>query len=121
MTRCLTLYLDVFGREALARSSRDHGRSPSAVVRIAARAYLAGAGSDRLARRPPPRPPGLGDDELPVHVAFDETLWLALVREAKEQRIDPSRLVEHSTLLYLADVDSGRVAATVRDAVIGEG
>ena len=119
MTCRLTLYLDEFGSEALRRSSRAHGRSPSALVAVAARVYLAATGEDRLARRPPPRPPGLSGDGEPVRVTLDEALWLALVEEARELRVDPMRLVEHSMLLYLADVDSGRLAATVSDAALG--
>lgn len=119
MTCRLTLYLDEFCFEALERSSSAHARSPSGLVAIAARVYLASAGDDRLARRPPPRRAGRGEDEQAVRVTLDDSLWAELVEAARELCVDPMRLVEHSMLLYLADLDSGRLAAAVSNAALG--
>jgi hypothetical protein len=84
------------------------GRSRDAVIRTAARYYLADRDSGRVAWHVPPflrrgDPNGAGTD-----VELDEATTKALEDEVRRQGIAPGRLVEHALLYFLADLDSGR-------------
>jgi hypothetical protein len=115
------LELDDFGREALEAHVRS-GSTRDAVIRTAARYYLADRDSGRVAWRPPrfarrdDPPAGAVTD---VHL--DEDTMEALKEEARRQRIAAPRLAEHALLYFLADLDSGRAALRLGDAVEDEG
>jgi hypothetical protein len=104
------LVLDDFGKEALQAQVRG-GSSHDAVVRTAARYYLAERGSGRVASRPPRfvhaelRRAGAVTD-----VQLDKATLKALETEARRQGIPLNRLAEHTLLYFLADLDSGRAA-----------
>jgi hypothetical protein len=103
----LKVQLDDFGKEALRAQMRGR-RSRDAVIRTAARYYLADRDSGRVAWRVPPfvrrgDPNGAGTD-----VELDAATKEALEEEARRQGIAPGRLVEHALLYFLADLDSGR-------------
>jgi hypothetical protein len=104
----VNLELDDFGREVLEAQVRDGG-SYGAVMRRAARYYLADRGSGRVAWRPPrfvrreyPRVCTVTDVEL------DEDTMEALEEEARRHGMAADRLAEHALLYFVADLDSGR-------------
>ena len=111
------LELDDFGRQALdaevrRRSTRD------AVIRTAARYYLADRGSGRLAWRPPRFARAHDPAEGAItDVDLDEDTVEALEDEARRLGVTPHRLAEHALLYFLADLDSGRAAARLGDAL----
>jgi hypothetical protein len=113
------LELDDFGKEALEAQVRA-GSSRDAVMRTAARYYLADRGSGRLAWRPPlfvrtgdRRARAVTDIEL------DQDTLEALEDVARRQGVAAHRLAEHALLYFLADLDSGRAAARLGDALEG--
>jgi hypothetical protein len=113
------LELDDFGKEALEAQVRS-GSSRDAFIRTAARYYLADRGSGRVSWQPPRflrrdarRAPAVTEVEL------DEETMKALEEEARRHSLSAARLAEHALLYYLADLDSGRAAARVRDALEG--
>jgi hypothetical protein len=115
------LELDDFGREALEAHVRS-GSSRDAVIRTAARYYLADRESGRVAWRPPrfarrDNPPA----GTVTDVHLDEDTMEALEEEARRQGIAAPRLAEHALLYFLADLDSGRAALRLGDAVEGAG
>jgi hypothetical protein len=110
------LELDDFGKQALEAQVR-RGSTRDAVIRTAARYYLADRGSGRLAWRPPRLV--LGDEQSHgiVDVELDEHTREALEEEAKRQGMAAPRLAEHALLYFLADLDSGRAAARLAETL----
>jgi hypothetical protein len=108
--------LDSFGREALEAHMRRTGESPADALDVAVRYYLGDSGSGRLAWQAPRQ---LGDRETsdPRKLALDDDLHEELRREARRQRVSPDQLAMHALLYYLADLDSGRAAARLGDAM----
>jgi hypothetical protein len=117
MSKSMTLRLDQFGRQALADFADERHDSASKVVRTASLYYLADRDSGRSAWRVPgflqASPPG--DERLEVDL--DDETWTALAKEARGQGVDPARLAEHALLYYFADVEGGRLADRLGEAV----
>jgi hypothetical protein len=114
------LELDDFGREALEAQVRG-GCSRDAVIRTAARYYLADRGSGRIAWGPPRF---ARRDDHPAatvtDVQLDAETTEALEKEARRHGIPAPRLAEHALLYFLADLDSGRAAVRLGDALEDE-
>jgi hypothetical protein len=111
------LELDDFGNQALEAQVRS-GSSRDAFIRTAARYYLADRGSGRVSWQPPRY---LRKDarraQAVTEVELDEETMEGLEEEARRHGLPADRLAEHALLYYLADLDSGRAAARVRDAL----
>ena len=118
--REVTLTLEQFGRTSLETRALALDVPVGALVRQAVLYYLAVRGGSRSALSIPrfardrPETP---DDRLDVTFELDEADWSALEVEAVHQRVPLERLIEHAALLFLADVDSGRIAVRI----VGEG
>jgi hypothetical protein len=111
------LELDDFGKQALEAQVRS-GSSREAFIRTAARYYLADRGSGRVSWRPPRYLRKGARHALAVtEVELDDETMEALEEEARRHSLPAARLAEHALLYYLADLDSGRAAARVRDAL----
>jgi hypothetical protein len=52
-----------------------------------------------------------------VEVELGQRAWQTLVEEAASQAVAPETLARHALLFFLADADSGRLAATVERAL----
>jgi hypothetical protein len=114
--REVTLSLEQFGHTALEARAVDFDVPVSALVRQAALYYLAVRGSERTALRIPRfAREAQGEHRMELEVELDEADWSALEVEAVHQRVPIERLLEHAVLLFLADIDSGRVAARILD------
>jgi hypothetical protein len=117
MSEDVTLNLDEFGQEALASVAGSGRRgSVAAAVRTALLYYLA----DRDAGRPAWRVRATGSDSRftrRLRVKLDEDTWRALAGEAGRQGATPGALAVHAVMYYLADLDSGRLAASLKDAL----
>ena len=104
--RSTTLPMETFGKQAVEQYAETTGTSVSAVVRAAARYYLADRDSEKHAWRVPRfvreggrRPPG---EELTVDV--DDATWAAIEQEALRQGVTAALLTQHAVLYYLADL-----------------
>lgn len=116
MTRDVTLHVDDFGQHALERFTRRGEGSMARAVRMASIYYL----NDRDAGRPAWRVPRLEGDSHPskrLRIELDDATWAALSEEADRQGVPTDLLALHALLYYLADIDSGRVAALLEDAL----
>jgi hypothetical protein len=116
MTRDVTLHVDDFGQHALERFTRRSEGSMAKAVRIASVYYL----NDRDARRPAWLVPDFAADSQSsgrLQVELDDVTWGALSEEADRQGVATEVLAMHALLYYLADIDSGRVAALLEDAL----
>jgi predicted DNA-binding ribbon-helix-helix protein len=116
VTREVTLHLDEFGQRAFERLTMHRKGSADAAVRTACLYYLADRDSGRPTWRAPrfaPEPP-LGS---PLHVQLDDATWDALAEEAREQAVTVEQLALHAVVYFLADLDSGRLAGLLEDAL----
>jgi hypothetical protein len=116
LTKDLTLALGEFGQRGLERFARGRTRSADAAVRTAVLYYL----SDRDSGRAAWRVPDLGAHESgpqPLNVRLDDATWAALEEEAERQGVTPEALAVHATLYFVADLDSGRLAEALAEAL----
>jgi hypothetical protein len=109
--------LDSFAAEALEAQVRA-GSSGAAVVRTAARYYLADRGSGRIAWRPP-RFLRAADQRgsAVTDVKLDKDTREALEKEARRNGLALDQLAEHALLYFLVDLRTGRAAARVGGAL----
>jgi hypothetical protein len=116
MMKSVHVRLDRFGKEALQEHLSGSGESEAQALDAAVRYYLGDAESGRLAWRVPgsyaQRDP---DEELELEL--DDDLHEELRRESRRQRVTPDVLAMHALMYYLADLDSGRAAARLDDAI----
>jgi hypothetical protein len=116
MTRNVKLQLDEFGQQLLDRFVARGEGTASGVLRTAAMYYLNDRDSGRPAWRAPRfRPRAAPDPGLKV--AFDDETWAALEEEAARQGVEPEDLAVHGLLYFLADLESGRLAGLLEDAL----
>jgi hypothetical protein len=80
------------------------------------RYYLGDAGSGRIAWRAP-RHYTKKDPDEELELELDDELHGELRRESRRQRVTPDVLAMHALMYYLADLDSGRAAARLGDAI----
>ena len=116
MMKSVNVRLDRFAQEALDEHLRGSGLSEADALDLAVRYYLGDAGSGRMAWRVPgdyARP----DPNAELELALDDELHGELRRESRRQRVTPDVLAMHALMYYLADLDSGRTAARLGDAI----
>jgi hypothetical protein len=110
LTRSMTLYLGLLGKEGFEEQADAHNVSVPALLRRAAVYYIAERNTGRLAWRVPPfmrsRPQGSRDGEVEVALDLDEDVWRLLEAESDRQRVDLAQLLEHAALFFLSDLDS---------------
>jgi hypothetical protein len=112
----VTVNLDRFGQDALMQYLRGTGGSRDVALHAAVRYYLGDPESDRVARRVPRLARQV---ETADGIEFDvqEDLYSELEREARRQEVTPDQLATHALLYFLADLDTGRAAARLGDAI----
>jgi hypothetical protein len=112
----VTVRLDRFGQDALEAHVRGTGSSHASTLHTAVRYYLSDADSGRAAWRVPQlvREAVNGDA---LEIELDDSLHAELERESRRQRVSADLLATHALLYYLADLDTGRAAARLGDAM----
>jgi hypothetical protein len=118
-SRTVSLELDEFGMEAFAEFAKRQGAPTSRVAAMAARYYLADSGHAHPAWRVPSsaQPGGPERGHAPLRVELDAPTWEALLSEARRQSVDIGVLAAHAVLYFMTDIDSGRVAARMAEAM----
>jgi hypothetical protein len=116
MMKSVIVRLDRFGHEALEEHLRGSGESEAEALDVAVRYYLADAGSGRMAWRVP-GDYGQRDPDEELTLSLDDDLHGRLRRESRRQHVTPDVLAMHALMYYLADLDSGRAAARLGDAI----
>ena len=114
ITRAIALGLEGFGRTALEDRRRALNVSVAALLRQAVLYFLSLRGSDRTA----PRVPRFALRDAPpttftVGLELAACEWSDLEAESARLRLPLELVVEHSALLFLADIDSGRLVARI--------
>lgn len=112
----VTVRLDQFGHAAIEGYVRGGGASVENVVDAAVRYYLGDSDSDRVAWRVPRHRGGV-EGTQPYELELDEELLGELRQESRRQDVTPELLALHALMYYLADVDSGRAAARLGNAM----
>lgn len=124
MRRNLELALTDFSRNSLEHEARRYGLSVSTLIARAAVYYVSERESDRLAARVPRfhrgAPAGSANPALPVTIELRAREWRDLDLGAASEDLSVERLLEHAILLFLADLDSGRVAARLLNSAEAE-
>ncbi|MGH2742655.1 MAG: hypothetical protein ACRDN8_09260 [Thermoleophilaceae bacterium] len=116
--KTVTVRLDRFGQEALDEYVRGSGGSQQDAVDVAVRYYLADSGSGRMAWRVPRQAAEADPEEgLELELELDGQLQRQLEAESRRQRVSPDLLAMHALMYFLADLDSGRAAARLGDAI----
>jgi hypothetical protein len=116
MTMTVNVRLDCFGLQALEEHLRATGESEADAIDVAVRYYLGDSNSGRVAWQAPRHYGGLdSSDELELEL--DEDLHGELQRESRRQHVTPDLLAMHALMYYLGDLDSGRAAARLGDAM----
>jgi hypothetical protein len=116
MMKSVNVRLDRFGQEALEEHLRATGESESDALEVAVRYYLGDAGSERVAWKVP-RKTTRPDPADELELELDDDLHAELRRESRRQHVSPDLLALHALMYYLADLDSGRAAARLGDAI----
>ena len=114
--KSVSLRADRFACEALEEYVCGTGESHAEALDVAVRYYLSDADSGRVAWRVPRHPDGADTTEV-IELELEEELHRKLRRESKRQQVSPDLLALHALVYYLADLDSGRVAARLDDAM----
>jgi hypothetical protein len=113
----LSISFSRFGWSGLEERAVADGFDPAQVAEQACTYYASELDSGRLATKVPRSD---SDDSSgtarPMSLELDEECAERLNREAQRQGVSLERLVRHATLMYLADLDAGRVAARVAHA-----
>jgi hypothetical protein len=116
MMKSVNVRLDRFGQEALEEHLRATGESESDALDVALRYYLGDADSGRVAWKVP-RKTTRPDPAEEIELELDDNLHSQLRRESRRQHVSPDLLALHALMYYLADLDSGRAAARLGDAI----
>jgi hypothetical protein len=114
-TRQVELVLDGFAREALGGQVARAGVSEARLIQQAVRHWLEVRGSQRLSVRAPRfgQSGSVTATRVRVRVRLAGSEWEALERSAADQGVTLERLLVHVVMLFLADLDSGRLAVRV--------
>jgi hypothetical protein len=116
MMKSVNVRLDSFGQEALEEHMRVTGESETDALDVAVRYYLGDADSGRVAWKVP-RKTTRADPAEEIELQLDDDLHAQLRRESRRQHVSPDMLALHALMYYLADLDSGRAAARLGDAI----
>jgi predicted transcriptional regulator len=116
-TRTRTLGIDGFTLAALEELAMGLAVRPSALLRQAVLHFLSEREAGRLTAKVPrfvrQREADGSSVTRTVELELDESDWSALEVEAVAQRVSLETLLEHAALLFIADVDSGRLAVRI--------
>jgi hypothetical protein len=110
VTHRITLAFDEFGWESLESAARSGGETIDELLTRAAAYFDAELPTARAAMLVPTFKPGGRGIPREVRLEISRDCWEHLESEAERQGASLERVLEHAALLYLADIDSGRVA-----------
>jgi hypothetical protein len=111
----LTLDLSMFGREALSESAERQNAEPETLVQRAVLHYLSQRDAGRISARVPrfargePKSESGGNGHTLVTIELEDAEWGALAEAAAAEQVPIEGLVRHAVLLFLSDLDQGRV------------
>lgn len=117
MAKDVTLHLDGFGHTALAQFASRRATTPNTAVTTACLYYLRDREAGRAAWPVPRFTRGDADGTATLTVTLEGETWKALRDEAERQGVPAETLAVHAVMYFIADLDSGRVADRLEDAL----
>jgi hypothetical protein len=116
LQRLLSLSLEEFGASTLEAEAERYSVSPVELGRHAVRYYLSDRGSGRMALRVPRLSQNAArEPALELKLDLDADIWRELDEEAERQEVSVERLLEHTIMYFLANLDAGRVERRMLD------
>jgi hypothetical protein len=120
MNREMTLELEEFSRAAVEAEARRQGLDVATLLARSAQYYILERASERLSARVPSfvQSDTAAEHGLPLRVTIDlgDGHWHQLDSAAAHEGLSVERLFEHAALLFLADLESGRVATRLLES-----
>lgn len=110
VTHRVILGFGEFGWQSLDAEARRERVTLDELLGRAVSYFAAAVRTTRAAALAPKFKPGEWGTPREVWLDLTRDDWVRLDSEAEDQGIPLERLLEHAPLLYLADLDSGRVA-----------
>ncbi len=110
----LALRFDRFGWQALESAAERQHESLEDLISAACGYFVLELETERVATRLPRFRDTRGEPRE-LELSLPSRIWQSLEQQAESQDAEPSRIVEHATLLYLADLDSGRATHRLLD------
>lgn len=110
MRHGLTVMFDEFGWESLESEARRNGETLDDLLSRAAAYFNADRSTRRVAMLVPRFEPSGRGTTCQIRLEVSPACWAGLESEAGRQGVPLTQLLEHAALLYLVDLDSGRVA-----------
>ncbi len=105
---------DRFGWDGLEQQARAERLDLAQLVAQACTYYESELEGERPATTAPRfRPPPLGRETRTLTIELSAGCLQRLEQEAERQRLALERLLEHAALLYLADLEAGRIAERI--------
>jgi hypothetical protein len=106
-----------FAEAMLVEEAERHDLTVTELIGLGAEHYVGELDSRRAAVRIPPT---MGespfDDGMELELELHASTWQVLELAARAEDTSVERVIVHATLLLLADLDAGRVAARVAGA-----
>ena len=109
----ISLTFDEFGWSTLDDHARAEGLELDRLLALACSHYASELGGERMALRVPRFEEGAEQETRSFVLNLSAEALQQLEREAKRQEIQLDRLLEHAAMLYIADLDAGRVAKRI--------
>jgi len=107
--RQVELRFDSFGWEALESEADRLHVAVEALISRAVAYFESQMSGGRQAVQLPSGEGSLSGEVRVLELEIRDGTWQRLRREASRQKVDVERLVEHAALLFIADLDAGRV------------
>ena len=110
--------LGAFAAEVLVRKLGNGGPLRSQDFERVIRFYLSG----RETRQPGWAYPDFlrerrAGEDVELDLSVEDSLWVALEVEAREQDVAVDRLLEHATLYFAAEMDTGRATERILEEI----
>jgi hypothetical protein len=113
-TMDIELTFDEFGWRTLEDRASAEGIALAHLVSLACAYHESQLAEDRVAAAVPRfRRRAVDGETRALDIELEDLTLQRLEQEAKRQGVSPERLCEHAVLLYLADLDSGKVAERI--------
>jgi hypothetical protein len=111
----ISLTFDEFGWSTLDDHVRAEGLELDQLLALACSYYASELGGERMALRVPRFEEGAERETRTFVLELSSEAVEQLEGEAKRQEIRLDRLFEHAAMLYIADLDAGRVAKRITE------
>jgi hypothetical protein len=111
----ISLTFDEFGWSTLDDHARAEGLELDQLLALACSYYASELGGERMALRVPRFEEGSEQETRTFVLELSSEALEQLEGEAKRQEIRLDRLFEHAAMLYIADLDAGRVAKRITE------